>query len=130
MVVDELRQHRLRQERERGLAGAAWRDTNVVFASQLGTPLNPENISHRFQRVVAEAGVSKIALHGLRHTAATLLLQAGVHPRVVQEMLGHSSIDQTLGTYSHVMPTMHRDAANKIDALLKSRSRSRMTCTE
>ena len=88
MVVDELRQHRLRQERERGLAGSAWRNTDVVFASPLGTPLNPENISQRFQRVVAQAGTTRITLHGLRHTAATLLLQAGVHPRVVQEMLG------------------------------------------
>ena len=107
------------QERERGLAGPAWRDTNVVFASPLGTPLNPENISQRFQRVVEQAGVSRIALHGLRHTAATLLLQAGVHPRVVQEMLGHSSINQTLSTYSHVMPAMHRVAADRIDALFK-----------
>ncbi len=95
-----------------------WQNTNVVFASETGTPLDPGNVSHRFQVIRERAGLPHLRLHDLRHTAATWLLQQGVHPSVVREILGHSTITLTLGTYSHVAPTMHRDAARSLDALL------------
>jgi integrase len=123
LACDELCRHRLRQAVDCDRAGTQWQDSDVVFASQLGSPLDPTNISHRFQRLIQAAGLPPIPLHGLRHTAATLLLQEGIHPRVVQEMLGHSTILQTLGTYSHVMPTMHRDAATKMNSLFRPMDR-------
>jgi len=65
-----------------------------------------------------EAGLPDIRFHDLRHTAATLMLQQGVHPKVVQERLGHSDISMTLNTYSHVLPVMQEEAAGKMDELL------------
>jgi integrase len=71
-----------------------------------------------FRPLLRRAGVPTIRFHDLRHTAATLLLSQGVHPKVVQERLGHSQIAITLDTYSHVLPSMQRDAADRLDSLL------------
>jgi len=68
--------------------------------------------------LLKKAGLPDIRFHYLRHTAATLMLQGNIHPKVVQERLGHSSINLTLNTYSHVLPNMQEDAANQIDSLL------------
>jgi integrase len=103
----------------RATLGADWRGTDAVFVSDIGTPLDPTNVTHRFARTVKAAGLRKVRVHDLRHTAATLALQEGVNPKVVQEMLGHSSITLTLGTYSHVLQPMKREAANRLDALFK-----------
>ena len=73
-----------------------------------------------FQLLLKKAGLPPIRFHDLRHTAATLLLASGVHPKVVQERLGHATIAITLDTYSHVTPTMQRDAATQLDALLSA----------
>jgi integrase len=73
-----------------------------------------------FKRLLMEAGIRPIKFHGLRHTCATLLLQAGVPVRVVQERLGHKEIEITLGIYAHVLPTMQQDAATKLAALLQT----------
>jgi integrase len=101
-------------------AGRAWSDANIVFASAEGTHLDPTNVTHRFGRLLASAGLPKFRLHDLRHTAATLALQQGVNPKVVQEMLGHSSISLTLGTYSHVVPPMRREAADRLNTLFSA----------
>jgi integrase len=74
-------------------------------------------VRRSFKPLLKEAGLPDIRFHDLRHTAATLLLAKGVHPKIVQERLGHSSINLTLDTYSHVMPTLQRDAADKLDEL-------------
>jgi integrase len=116
---DELSQHLKRREHAHAAAGSLWQDGDLVFTSPFGAPMDPSNISHRFQRIREKAGLPPMRLHDLRHTAATLLLQQGVHPSVVREMLGHSTILLTLNTYSHVIPTMHRDAADKMDRLFK-----------
>jgi len=96
-------------------------DNDFVFAHPDGTPLDPSTVSHAFNKVIRKAGLPHIRLHDLRHTHASLLLQAGVHPKVVQERLGHSSIRVTLDTYSHVMGGLQEAAAQHFDELLTSK---------
>jgi integrase len=95
-VVAVLRTHRRRQLEERLRWGEAWTDTGYVFTREDGWPIHPERISVLFARLVEIAGVPKIRLHDLRHTSASLALASGVHPKVVGERLGHSSISVTL----------------------------------
>ena len=83
-----------------------------------GTPIWPRTFSRSFDKHIHDAGLPKIRLHDLRHTHATLALAAGVHPKVVQERLGHATIAITLDTYLHAIPAMREDAATKIAALL------------
>jgi integrase len=90
----------------------------LAFTKAEGGPLHPERVSGTFNRRVASAGVLRISVHGLRHTWATLALQANVHPKVVSERLGHANISITLNTYSHVIPAMQADAANTVARLL------------
>jgi integrase len=91
-----------------------------VFTTALGQPLDPTGAVYRtFRRLAEQSGLPRIRLHDLRHTSATLLLHAGVHPKVVQERLGHSTIQVTLDTYSHVAPSLQRDASEKIEALVR-----------
>ena len=95
----------------------------LVFSEPDGRPLHPERVYQAFRRAVIRHHLPPIPLHGLRHTWATLALQMDVHPRVVQERLGHSNIAITLQTYSHVLPIMHDDAATAVAALfMPSRS--------
>lgn len=70
-----------------------------------------------FHRALNKAGLQQVRVHDLRHSAATMMLERGVHPKIVQEMLGHSTITLTLGTYSHVAPAMHAEAAREMDAV-------------
>ena len=113
-----LRAHRKAQLAERLRAGPLWHDTGFVFVREDGLPYHPERITTMFKRNVAAAGLPPIRLHDLRHTAATLALAAGVHPKIVQERLGHSSINITLDTYSHVVQGLQHDAAEKVAGLL------------
>jgi len=116
-----LRQHKAEQQAQRALLGKPLTDNDFVFAHPDGTPLDPSTVSHAFNRVIRRAGLSHIRLHDLRHTHASLLLQAGVHPKIVQERLGHSSIRVTLDTYSHVMGGLQEVAAQRFDDLLVAR---------
>ena len=93
--------------------------TGLVFRTSQNTPFSPRNIVRHFKLMTKKAGLPEIRFHDLRHTAATLMLSGGIHPKVVQEMLGHSQISLTLDTYSHVVPTMQKEAADKMDVLLK-----------
>ena len=88
-----------------------------MFSGPDGAPLHPERVYQAFRRAVIRHHLPPIPLHGLRHTWATLALQMDVHPRVVQERLGHSNIAITLQTYSHVLPIMHDAAAATVAAL-------------
>ncbi len=110
-TLDVLREHLAAQNRARQAAGSAWEDHNLVFPRQDGSWWNPPAISLAFRRAVKTADVSPIRLHDLRHTHASLLLAAGVNPKVVSERLGHSSVAFTLDTYAHVMPGMQPEAA-------------------
>jgi len=89
-----------------------------VFTTTHGTPLDGITITRRFQRILAGAGLPHQRFHDLRHACASLLLAQGVPARVVMETLGHSEISLTLNTYSHVMPSVGREAAERMDQLL------------
>ena len=89
----------------------------LAFCGPDGRPLHPERVYQAFRRALIRHKLPAIPLHGLRHTWATIALQTGIHPRVVQERLGHSNIAITLQTYSHVLPTMHDDAATSVAAV-------------
>ncbi|WP_018249051.1 tyrosine-type recombinase/integrase [Orenia marismortui] len=92
---------------------------NLVFAKENGDPYLPLYTTRQFNKVAEKANLSNFRLHDLRHTHATLMLQAGIHPKIVQERLGHSSITQTLDTYSHITPSMQRTAVQKLKDSLK-----------
>jgi integrase len=120
-AVEALRQHRLRQNEERLRVGAAWEDNDLVFCTEVGTPASASNLLNRsFRPLLKRAGIERIRFHDLRHTAATLLLEQGLHPKLVSEMLGHSTIAITLDLYSHVTESMHKQAADAMDAILRS----------
>jgi integrase len=91
----------------------------LVFPSEIGTLLPATTPRRVMARYVERAGLPHIPLHGLRHTHATLLLAAGIHPKVVSERLGHASVQITLDTYSHLLPNLQREAATAIDAALR-----------
>jgi integrase len=117
---DPLKRWKMRQAAERLKAGPAWMDSGLVFTSHSGTPLFARNVSRRFHQLLDAATLSRRGMHALRHSTATLLLAAGVHPKVVQELLGHSQISLTLDTYSHVVPTLMEEAGDKLVRLLGS----------
>lgn len=110
-----LRQLRERQIGERLLLGLELRDDDLVFAHPDGQPLDPSTITHSFSRIIKKAGIPRIRFHDLRHTHATLMLKQGIHPKIVSERLGHSSIGITLDTYSHVMPGLQEAAALRFE---------------
>lgn len=117
-TVSLLREHRARQNAERLLVGAGWSDLDLVFCRVDGTPLHPERFTRQFSERGRQLGLPKIRLHDLRHGWATMALAAGVHPKVVQERLGHANISITLDTYSHVTAGLHSDAADKVAGLV------------
>jgi integrase len=117
-VVTALRQHRLAQKEERLLAGPGWEDTGYVFVEPDGQPYHPQRITRIFRRVAAAAGVPDIRLHDLRHTCATLLIEAGIPLKVVQERLRHASFATTADLYAHISETMQQEAARTIESLL------------
>jgi integrase len=117
-TVAALRAHRRPQAEEKLRLGPDYDDADLVFCREDGTPLRPRSFSRMFENQVRRAGLPRIRLHDLRHTHATLALAAGVHPKVVQERLGHAKINITLDTYSHAIPAMQADAAAQIAALI------------
>ena len=87
-MVGALRAHRVRQQRERLLAGIRWQESGLVFNCRVGTPLEPRNMLRDFRRIVDKAGLPRMRFHGLRHSAASLLIAQGVHPRAIMELSG------------------------------------------
>jgi integrase len=122
-TVTLLGRWRTKQLQERLAWGEAWTNSGYVFTTEDGKPLNPETISTRFETLAKRSGMPAIRLHDLRHTSATIALGVGVHPKVVQERLGHADISITLDLYSHVAPGMGADAASRIGDLLYGISR-------
>lgn len=118
-TVQTLTRHRTRQLEARMLAGPEWADHGFVFATIFGEPLDAHNITARvFKPLLRMAGLPDIRLYDLRHSAATLRLANGENPKIVSEMLGHSSVVLTLDTYSHVLPEMQGASAARLEALL------------
>jgi len=113
-----LRAHRARQLAERMALGAGYLDEDLVVAEPDGSPMHPKRLSYYFERESKRAGLPRIRLHDLRHTHATLALKAGVHPRIVQERLGHANVSITLDTYSHVDLDMQAAAAARVAAMI------------
>ena len=116
--VDALKHHRARQAEERLRLGAIWEDQGFIFTGHTGHPLHVNTLMYQFKKLIEAADVPSIRFHDLRHTCATLLLSQGVHPKIVQERLGHANISMTLDRYSHVTPDMQRQAADTLDAAL------------
>ena len=120
MVVDLLIQHRVQQAEARREAGEHWQERDLVFCTSLGTPLNPNKVLERFKTLLKRVGLPDMRFHDLRHSAATILLTMRVHPKIVQELLGHNQISMTMDIYSHVLPTMQGDAMSQLnDALME-----------
>jgi len=118
-VVHSLREHRVRQQSGKIAAGDSWEHNDFVFPNEIGGPVNRNNLTKRnFHRVLAAAGLPRIRLYDLRHTAATTALAAGVSVKVVSEMLGHASVAITLDIYAHVLPHMQDEAAQKMELLV------------
>lgn len=121
-TLEILKQHRERQLKIREAVGEAWEDHDYVFCSPNGKHLNPgHNTLVQLKLLLKKAGLPDIRFHDLRHSVATMLLSMGTHPKVVQELLGHSQISMTMDIYSHVLPTMQREAVSKLDAVLRKR---------
>lgn len=119
--IRALQEHRVRQLKRRLQVGQAWQEHDLVFDRGDGTFLHPNTLTNAFKRLTVKADVPVIRLHDLRHTAATLMLEDGTHPKIVQERLGHSDISMTLNRYSHVTMDMQREAADRLsDRLLGS----------
>jgi integrase len=114
-----LKAHRKRQLEERMQRVAFWQEQDLVFPSTVGTPLSHRNVVRSFKALLECAGLpAKTRLYDLRHTCATLLLNGNVHPKYVQELLGHASIAQTLDTYSHVIEGMDGGIGGAMDVAL------------
>ncbi|SDC24472.1 Site-specific recombinase XerD [Streptomyces sp. LaPpAH-199] len=119
LCVAPLRWERLRQAALREAAGDQWEETGYVFTTRTGRPIEPRNLYRSFTRVAATAGLRVIRLHDARHGCATLLTAAGVPPRVVMEILGHSQIAVTMNIYAHVVQDTQREAVSHLDRMLK-----------
>lgn len=113
-VIDELKTHKAKQNQLRLLFGQVYQDNGLVCPNPNGTPMDPRLLHAHFVKCAERAGLTTIRFHDLRHTHATIMLQLGEHPKVVSERLGHSNINITLNTYSHVLPNMQEDAARKL----------------
>jgi integrase len=106
---------------ERFLKGPGREANDMLFANELGRPIEAGNLRRRsFEPLLTKAGLPRIRFHDLRHTAATPLLGQGIHPKMVSERLGHSRVSITLDLYSHVTPTMQQQAADAMESLLRA----------
>ena len=124
-ALDSLKRHRIRQLETKLKAGPLWKEHDYVFCTSVGTHLNPtRDILDQLKLLLKKAGLPDIRFHDLRYSAATLLLSEGVHPKIVQELLGHSNISMTMDVYSHVLPGMQQEAVGKLNDALGRLKRS------
>ncbi|MSQ24050.1 MAG: site-specific integrase [Chloroflexi bacterium] len=114
-VLEMLRRRRAEQVEQARLMGPAYVSQGLAFADALGGVLDQDRLRRRFYAELERNRLPRIRLHDLRHTAATLLLGLGVHPKIVSERLGHSTVNITLDTYSHVLPGLQAEAAKRLD---------------
>jgi integrase len=120
-AVEELRRLKREQAVQLLMLGVRQTGETLVCARADGLPLQPQSVTHQFTRLVSRIkDLPRVRFHDLRHSHATQLLPAGVHPKVAQERLGHATITTTLDLYSHVTDTMQVDAATRLDAAFQS----------
>jgi integrase len=117
-----LLEYREDQELMRKQVGKPLSEEDFVFSWPDGRPLDPDGVTQAFRRIAGQAGLKNVRLHDLRHTHATLMLKAGVHPKIVSERLGHANIGITLDTYSHVLPGLQEAAAERFDRIFEEGS--------
>jgi len=120
MLVAELRRHRAEQAQELLQLGVRLADDSYVVAQADGSPLQPNSLTHAFTDFLEAHGLPRVRLHDLRHSHATHLLAAGIHPKVASERLGHSKVGITLDLYSHVLPGMQAEAAAAVDSAVQA----------
>ncbi|MBC9786429.1 site-specific integrase [Heliobacterium chlorum] len=125
-LVRQLKRWHFLQFFEKKNAEGKYEDSGLVVTTKKGRMVTQRNLATKFHRLLAKAEIPKTNLHSLRHTYATRLLEAGVHPKVVQELLGHGSIRITLDTYSHVLPDVKKQAIDKIEGMLSPRKMGRV----
>ena len=113
-----LGEHREQQEKLRQNISSALTEDALVFCHEDGRPLLPNSVSHAWTKLANRAGLKGIRLHDARHTHASLMLKQGVHPKIVQERLGHAGIQITLDTYSHIAPGLQQAAAKRFDDII------------
>ena len=118
VTISALHAHRSKQDEERQIAGAQWKETGFVFTTRIGTPLDARGVIRNFHRILKNAGLPRIRFHDLRHSTATLLLAQGVSPRYVSELLAHSNVSFTMQTYAHVLVKTKREVATQMDIIL------------
>lgn len=118
-----LKEHRETQEQLMQAQGITLNNDSLVFSQIDGKPLLPDSITHAWMKLARRSGLHGIRLHDARHTHASLMLKQGIHPKIVQERLGHSSIQITLDTYSHVTPGLQEAAATRFDEIILSSSK-------
>jgi integrase len=117
LALRHLQEHKKRQDAERLALAEAWREHGLVFASSIGTPVEPRNVNRRWDELRRRAGLDWFRLHDLRHGCATFLLAKNVPDRVIMEVLGHAEIGVTMNTYAHVLPVLRQEAADAMDEL-------------
>lgn len=117
-MASVFREHLEKTKLERSMLGIPLKDDDLVFCKPDGKPLLPNTVTHAWIKLVRRIGLKPIRLHDARHTHASLMLKQGVHPKVVQERLGHAGIQITLDTYSHVAPGLQEAAAKRFDDVL------------
>jgi len=119
IAVEALKAHKVQQAEHRLMLGPAYEDHGLVFARDDGLPWPPDTFSTAFAALIRRSGLPHVRFHDLRHSHASQLLRQGVHPKVVSERLGHSTVKTTLDIYSHVVPGMQLDAAIGIDRAMR-----------
>jgi integrase len=117
-IVHVLLAYKARQNARRLQLGPRWQDHDLVFCSERGTPINPDNCDQDFNRLIVLAEVKRIRIHDMRHTYATLAILSGIPVHVVSQSMGHADISTTLRTYSHVLPQQRKELASRMGSLL------------
>jgi len=122
-IIAELKRWQLKIKEESMRIGKPFKPDSFVFVTELGTPIEPGSLSKHLLKLMRDNGLEGVHFHSLRHSYASLLLKAGEHPKVVQELLGHSSIQVTMDIYSHVDPEIKKRAARSINSVFKVKKR-------
>ena len=118
-TIAVLKKHRHLIKQEKVFLGTDYKDNDLVICTSLGTPVIPRHINKVWDHLLKQVKVNRITFHNLRHTHASLLLKQGIHPKIVSERLGHSSLQMTLDTYTHLLPNMQEAAAAGLEQMLK-----------